>query len=169
MVLGSWAYSQMVDADSHGEDIGYMPFPITIDGKQYASAGADYSFGINAASDADYQAAAMVFVKWMTEESGFAYNEGGIPIAADDNDYPDAYTEFGDVTFVSDESALEGEEDLLNALNADSGLNINAGGKEKVQEIIEHASNGDMSYDDIMAEWNEKWTQAQEDNGVTAE
>ena len=111
----------------------------------------------------------MVFVKWMTEESGFAYNEGGIPIAADDNDYPDAYTEFGDVTFVSDESALEGEEDLLNALNADSGLNINAGGKEKVQEIIEHASNGDMSYDDIMAEWNEKWTQAQEDNGVTAE
>ena len=105
----------------------------------------------------------------MTEESGFAYNEGGIPIAADDNDYPDAYTEFGDVTFVSDESALEGEEDLLNALNADSGLNINAGGKEKVQEIIEHASNGDMSYDDIMAEWNEKWTQAQEDNGVTAE
>ena len=66
-------------------------------------------------------------------------------------------------------SALEGEEDLLNALNADSGLNINAGGKEKVQEIIEHASNGDMSYDDIMAEWNEKWTQAQEDNGVTAE
>ena len=34
------------------------------------------------------------------------------------------------------------------------------------QEI---ASNGDMSYDDIMAEWNEKWTQAQEDNGVTAE
>lgn len=38
MVLGSWAYSQMVDADSHGEDIGYMPFPITIDGKQYASA-----------------------------------------------------------------------------------------------------------------------------------
>ena len=169
MVLGSWAYSQMVDADSHGEDIGYMPFPITIDGKQYASAGADYSFGINAASDADHQAAAMVFVKWMTEESGFAYNEGGIPIAADDNAYPDAYAEFGDVTFVSDESALEGEEDLLNALNADSGLNINAGGKEKGQEIIEHASNGDMSYDDIMAEWNEKWTQAQEDNGVTAE
>ena len=169
MVLGSWAYSQMVDADSHGEDIGYMPFPITIDGKQYASAGADYSFGINAASDADHQAAAMVFVKWMTEESGFAYNEGGIPIAADDNAYPDAYAEFGDVTFVSDESALEGEEDLLNALNADSGLNINAGGKEKGQEIIERASNGDMSYDDIMAEWNEKWTQAQEDNGVTAE
>ena len=55
-------------------------------------------------------------VKWMTEESGFAYNEGGIPIAADDNDYPDAYAEFGDVTFVSDESALEGEEDFTQCI-----------------------------------------------------
>lgn len=169
MVLGSWAYSQMVAADEHGEDVGYMPFPITVDGKQYASAGADYSFGINVNSDADHQAAAMVFIKWMTEKSGFAYNEGGIPIAADDNDYPDAYAQFGDVTFVTDESAVAGEEDLLNALNADSGLNINAGGKEKVQQIIEHAANGDMTYDEIMADWNEKWSQAQEDNGVETE
>ena len=39
----------------------------------------------------------MVFVKWLTEESGFAYNEGGIPIELADNDYPDAYEAFGDV------------------------------------------------------------------------
>ena len=55
---------------------------------------------------------------------------------------------------------------LLNTLNADSDLMINAGGKDKVQKIIEHAANGDESYDDIMAEWNAAWTQAQEDNGV---
>lgn len=166
MVLGSWAYSQMVAADSHGEDVGYMPFPITVDGQQYASSGADYSFAINANADETNQAAAMVFIKWMTEESGFAYNEGGIPIAADDMDYPDAYAAFGDVTFVSDEAAVEGEEDLLNALNADSGLMIDAGGKEKVQQLIEHAANGDMTYDEVMAEWNADWTAAQEENGV---
>ena len=166
MVLGSWAYSQMVAADEHGEDIGYMPFPITIDGKQYASSGADYSFGINVNASEENQAAAMVFVKWMTEQSGFAYNEGGIPIAADDDKYPDAYAAFGDVTFVADESAVEGEEDLLNALNADSDLMVNAGGKDKVQKIIEHAANGDESYDDIMAEWNAAWSAAQEENGV---
>ncbi len=166
MVLGSWAYSQMVVADSHGEDVGYMPFPITVDGQQYASSGADYSFAINANADETNQAAAMVFIKWMTEESGFAYNEGGIPIAADDMDYPDAYAAFGDVTFVSDEAAVEGEEDLLNALNADSGLMIDAGGKEKVQQLIEHAAFGDMTYDEIMAEWNADWTAAQEENGV---
>lgn len=166
MVLGSWAYSQMVVADSHGEDVGYMPFPITVDGQQYASSGADYSFAINANADETNQAAAMVFIKWMTEESGFAYNEGGIPIAADDMDYPDAYAAFGDVTFVSDEAAVEGEEDLLNELNADSGLMIDAGGKEKVQQLIEHAAFGDMTYDEIMAEWNADWTAAQEENGV---
>ena len=70
------------------------------------------------------------------------------------------------MNFVSDESAAAGEEDLLNALNADSDLMINAGGKDKVQKIIEHAANGDESFDDIMAEWNAAWTQAQEDNGV---
>lgn len=166
MVLGSWAYSQMVAADEHGEDIGYMPFPITIDGKQYASAGADYSYGINVNSSEENQAAAMVFVKWMTEKSGFAYNEGGIPIDITVDEFPDAYASFGDVTFVSDESALAGEEDLLNALNADSGLMINAGGREKGQKLIEHAANGTMTFDDIMAEWNEEWSAAQEENGV---
>ena len=166
MVLGSWAYSQMVAADEHGEDIGYMPFPITVGGKQYASSGADYSFGINASSDETNQAAAMVFVKWMTEKSGFAFNEGGIPIAADDNNYPAAYAMFSNVTFVADESAIAGEEDLLNNLNSDSGLMISAGGKEKVQQLIEHAANGDMTFDEVMAEWNAEWSEAQEANGV---
>ncbi len=166
MVLGSWAYSQMVAADEHGEDVGYMPFPITVNGQQYASSGADYSFGINVNSSEENQAAAMVFIKWMTEESGFAYNEGGIPIAADDMDYPDAYAAFGDVTFVTDETAVAGEEDLLNALNSDSGLMINAGGKEKTQQLIEHAAMGDMTFDEVMAEWNADWTSAQEANGV---
>lgn len=166
MVLGSWAFSQMVAADEHGEDIGYMPFPITVNGKQYASSGADYSFAINANTTEDNQKAAMVFIKWMTEESGFAYNEGGIPIELADEDFPDAYAAFGDVTFVTDESAVAGEEDLLNTLNADSNLLIDQGGREKVQKLIEHAAKGDESYDDIMAEWNAAWSEAQEANGV---
>lgn len=47
MVLGSWAVSQMQAAGDNAEDVGYMPFPITVDGKQYASSGPDYAFGIN--------------------------------------------------------------------------------------------------------------------------
>ncbi len=166
MVLGSWAYSQMVEADEHGEDIGYMSFPITVDGQQYASAGANYSFGINVNASEENQAASMVFVKWMTEESGFAFNEGGMPIAADDTNYPEVYDAFKDVVLVSNEPAVAGEEDLLNALNSDSDLMITSGGQTKVQEIIENASTGAMTYDEIMTEWNANWTSAQEANGV---
>ena len=108
----------------------------------------------------------MVFVKWMTEESGFAFNEGGMPIAADDTNYPEVYDAFKDVVLVSNEPAVAGEEDLLNALNSDSDLMITSGGQTKVQEIIENASTGAMTYDEIMAEWNANWTSAQEANGV---
>jgi hypothetical protein len=108
----------------------------------------------------------MIFIKWMTEESHFSYNEAGIPIATDDDNYPDLYAAFDGIDYVSDEPALEGEEDLMSLLNADSELNFNSGGDKKVQAIVEHASNKDMSFDDIMNDWNAKWTDAQELNGV---
>lgn len=47
MVLGSWAFTQMQQAGDKPEDIGYMAFPVSIDGVQYAPAGGDYNFGIN--------------------------------------------------------------------------------------------------------------------------
>lgn len=167
MVLGSWAFSQMVEAGDHGDDIGYMPFPITVNGKQYASAGPDYSFGINVNASEDNQKAAMVFVKWFTEKSGFSYNEGGVPIDLD-GEYPDLYAAFDGIDMVADDPAVAGEEDLFNELNAESELSINAGGDAKVQAIVEHAANGDMTFDDIMAEWNAKWSGAQESLGVEA-
>ncbi len=165
MVLGSWAYSQMVEAGDHGDDIGYMSFPITVGGKQYASSGPDYNYGINVNASDDNKAAAMVFVKWMTEKSGFSFNEGGVPIDVN-GEYPDLYSAFEGIDFVADEPALAGEEDFLNELNAESEININAGGDSKIQQIIEHASNGDMTFDEIMADWNERWSDAQEVVGV---
>ena len=166
MVLGSWAVSQMKAAGDNADDIGYMPFPITVDGKQYASAGADYNYGINVNSSDENKEASLVFVKWMTEKSGFSYNEGGLPIAKGDTNLPDVYADFDGVDFVTDDPAYEGEEDLMNTLNADSELAINAGGNQKVMSIVEHAANCDESFDDVMNEWNEAWTTAQEDNSV---
>ena len=168
MVLGSWAFTQMQGAGPNPDDIGYMSFPITINGKQYASAGPDYCFGINAKASETNKNAAMIFVKWFTEKSGFAYNEGGIPISAEDNNYPAAYAAFSEnnVAFVSDNPAAAGESDLFNALNSESELNINAGGNLKVQQIIEHAANGTKSFDAIMEEWNAAWSKAQTSEGV---
>lgn len=168
MVLGSWAVTQMQGAGDHPDDIGYMPFPITINGKQYASAGPDYNFGISAESDADHREAAMIFVKWFTEKSKFSYNEGGLPIATDDTSMPDLYSEFADndVTYVADNPAPADEADLPSEMNSESELAINNGGNEKVQSIVEHAFNGDEDFDSIMDDWNQKWSDAQESLGV---
>lgn len=168
MVLGAWAYPQMQQAGDHPEDVGYMPFPMTINGKQYSAAAPDYKFGINVSTSEENQKAAMIFVKWMTEKSGFSTNEGGLPMIPGDTDYPEVYDDFvkNNVEFIENEAAVEGEEDLKNELNADSELMIGAGGDEKIQTLIEHAANNDKSFDDIMKEWNEKWTMAQEQDGV---
>lgn len=169
MVLGSWAVPQMQEAGENGADIGYMPFPITIDGKQYASSGPDYCYGINVDSSDENKAAAMCFVKFMTEKSGFSFNEGGIPIAMDDNNYPDTYAVFDGIDYVSDDKALEGEADFGNVLNSESELNINSGGDQKIMEIVEHAANNDMTFDEIMESWNQAWSDAQDANGIEAE
>ena len=168
MVLGAWAYPQMKNAGDNGDDIGYMAFPITIDGKQYSPADEDYCFGISKDCNEDEQIASMVFVKWMTEKSGYSYNEGGLPLAVGDEEYPDVYDEFleNNVEFISNEPAKSSEEDLLNELNATSELMIGAGGNTKIQEIIEHATNKDKTFDEIMDEWNEKWSDAQTEEGV---
>ena len=163
MVLGSWSYPQMAAAGKNGDDIGYMPFPISIDGKQYASAGADYSYGINANATNDEKEAAMIFVKWLTEKSGYCYNEGGLPVIAGNTDTKLA---FDNVSLIEDEAALKGEEDYLNDMNSESELNINNSGNDKIQAIIESASKGDKKFDDIMKEWNKKWSDAQNANGI---
>ncbi len=165
MVLGSWAYSQMVEAGDNGDDIGYMPFPITVDGKRYAGAGPDYNYAININASDDNKAAAMVFVKWMTEASGFSYDIGGLPIDLK-GEYPDIYAAFDGIEFVSDEAALAGEEDFFNELNAESELNVKNGGDDKIQGIIEHAANGDKTFDEVMTDWNQAWTDAQAAVGV---
>lgn len=161
MVLGSWAYSQMVEAGPNGDDIGYMSFPITVDGKQYASAGADYSYAINNKTSEEQQIAAMLYVKYLTEQSGFAYSEGGIPIDKK-GEYPALYAAFDGIEFVSDLPALPGEETLLGDLNSDSELRFNAGGDLKVQQIIENAFYGTKTFDEIMGEWNQRWADAQD-------
>ena len=161
MVLGSWAVAQMKAAGDNGDDIGYMPFPMTINGKQYTTAAPDYCYGINVHASDENKTAAMVFVKWMVEESGWCDLEGGYPIS---KTAPTSFT-FDNVEVVSNVTALDGEEDLMNEMNAESELNFNASGDLKVQKIVEEAANGG-SFDDIMADWTQKWNDAQDTLGI---
>ena len=162
MVLGSWAYAQMQEAGDKPEDVGYMPFPITVNGTQYVNAGGDYNYGINVNSSDENKLASLVFVKWMVEESNWCYNEGGYTVVKN-GENPEMYAAFDGCEVLSDQPALSGEETFLNDMNAESELSINAGGNDKVQRIVEAAATGSESFDDIMADWNQKWQDAQEE------
>ncbi len=165
MVLGSWAYAQMVEAGDHGDDVGYMPFPMTVGGTQYVLAGGDYNYAINVNASDENKTAAMVFIKWMTEDSNWCYNEGGYTVDID-GENPPMYAAFDGCTVLSDQPALPGEETLLNDINAESELSFNAGGDAKVQRIVEAAATGSETFDDIMADWTAAWNDAQASLGI---
>lgn len=166
MVLGSWAIPQIQSAGENSDDIAYMPFPITVNGKQYAAAGPDYCYGINVNSSEDNQIAAMCYVKWLVEKSGYAESEGGISVDKDAQ-LPETLSSFADVELIINDPAPEGEETLANDINNNSELGINVSGYIP-KEIVENAITPDgLTMDEMVQEWNEKWTAAQEAAGVT--
>lgn len=168
MALGSWAFTQVQSAGGNPADIGYMPFPMQIDGMQVACARPDRSFAVNVRSKGVRKLAALIFIKWMVENSGFQYNEGELPVLLSDSKLADVYEAFEKSEIMEDAAAPDGEEGLLDRLNADSGLGIGQGGAGRMQELIEHAVAGDMSFAAIMDDWNERWSRAQEQNGISA-
>ena len=141
-----------------------MPFPITVDGKRYAGAGGNYSFGINKESDTDNQIASMLYLKWLIEESSIYADEGSIP-ALKSGDLPDALADFEGVELLADNPAKAGEETLFNDVNNESEVGINNDDYPDCQ-ILEAALYGSSTLDDIMADWNEKWSDAQESFGI---
>ena len=164
MVLGSWAVQQCKDAGDTPDDVGYMPFPITVDGKRYAGAGGNYSFGVNNQADTDNQIAAMLYMKWLIEDSTIYEDEGSIP-ALKSGDLPDALADFEGVELLADNPAKEGEESLFNEINSESEVGINNDDYPDC-EILEAALYGSNTLDEMMDQWNEKWSDAQESLGV---
>lgn len=164
MVIGPWAVGQTKQAGDHPEDVAYMPFPMTVDGRQYANLTPNYSMAINRHVSRERQEAAMIFVKWMTERSGFYQEEEGIPTAKSNRGMPDLYEHFDDVTMLTDQPAKAGEEDLLTDVSSDSELGLTGDGSTALRGIVTAAATGSASYDEIMDDWNDAWAEAVRDN-----
>lgn len=164
MVLGSWAVQQCKDAGDNPKDVGYMPFPITVNGKQYAGAGGNYAFGINKDASEDNQIASMLYVKWLTGYSSIYEDEGSIP-ALKSGSLPAALSDFNGVELLSDNPAKEGEETLFNEVNSEGEVGINNDDKPDC-DILEAALYGEKTLDQVMDEWNARWTAGQESVGV---
>ena len=162
MVLGSWCVQQFKDAGDHPDDIGYMPFPITVNGKQSAASGGNYAYAVNKNSSEDNQIAAELYIKWLLEDSTIFEDEGSIP-ALKGEDLPDALAEFDGVELLSDNAAKSGEENLYDDIRNTAEV---LSGDYPVSTVLEAALYGNESLDDLMNEWNEKWTSAQESCGA---
>lgn len=160
MILGSWAVPQMQAAGSHSEDIGYMPFPVSIEGVQYATAGANFSYGVNKKVSDEKKLAAKIFIKFLIEESSWAYDQGGISIMKD-ADYTNGYEEFDEVELVMEVQAVDGEENIFSLINEASGMGLD-GDDGHVKRVIDSARNHSETYDEIVADWNAAWTRAQQ-------
>lgn len=157
MVLGSWAISQMKDAGEHGDDVGYMPFPYSVDGKQYATSGTDYCYAIN--KNTKNMAAAKAFVKFMVEESGLALAQGGISLLKDDP-MPSGLEEFADVTFVVDKPATEENSGKLDTVQQDSGVTLYDNG-QRLNGVVDIARGvSSQTFEGYMADLSAKWAGA---------
>ncbi|MCX4326374.1 MAG: ABC transporter substrate-binding protein [Lachnospiraceae bacterium] len=148
MVFGSWCVNQFKVAGKHPDDIGYMPFPISIGGKQAAAAGGQYAFAVNNKASADNQIAAMLYIKWLIEESTIYDDEGSIP-ALKGKDLPDSLSEFDGVELLSDNAPAEGEESLYDDIRNTAEV---LSGDYPVTEVLEAALYGKKSLDDLMKE-----------------
>jgi raffinose/stachyose/melibiose transport system substrate-binding protein len=160
MVLGSWAIVQMQEAGPNPQDIGYMPFPITVNGKQYASAGPDYCYAINKNASRDAKIASMLYIKYLVEQSNFDFDQGGIPTVKGRTP-PATLSAFNGIELVADNPSLKGEEDLFTNINIDSEVGINSDNRHVIS-IVEAALKKLPTLDTIVAGWNAAWTRAQQ-------
>ncbi len=167
MVLGSWAVAQCQAEGDHPEDVCYMPFPIYVTdeaGNRVTSAGGNYSYAINAKTGLNQQIASMLYVKWLLEESPIFEDEGCIP-ALKSAPLPAFLESFTGIELVSNSPAPAGEEDLFDEVNLASEVGINNDDYPDCN-ILEAALTGSKTLDEIMDEWNAKWSSAQESLGV---
>lgn len=157
MVLGSWAISQMKDAGEHADDVGYMPFPFSVDGQQYATSGTDYCYAINVNSK--NKAAAKAFVEFMVDESGLALAQGGISLLKDDP-MPSGLEEFEGVTFVVDKPASDENSGLLDEVQQESGITLYDNG-QRLNGVVDIARGvSSQTFEEYMADLSAKWAAA---------
>jgi len=162
-VIGSWATFDTQSAADDPNDIVFAAFPWNIDGKQYATIAADYAYGINKNIAPDRYVVARDFVIWLTEESNFSYDSGGIPIKKG-QEYPATLSELqrAGVTLVLDNPSLPQDIGLFDEINSESELYMDLyPQKARIVEAAMGQSN--ESFDAIMADWNKRWTAAQID------
>ena len=102
----------------------------------------------------------MLYIKWLTESSNFAYDQGGVPVLKS-QEYPDTLAAFDGIELLEDTTAPDELADLAVNVQQEAELMLNAD-QTHVMRIVEAGINGDETIDDIVADWNEAWNRGVE-------
>lgn len=163
MVLGSWAISQFqeaaVNVGTDPADVGYMPFPNSIDGKIYSVSSNDYMMSVN--KNSANLDAAKAYATWFCTDSGFAQNEGeiaglkGAPMPATLS----SFDELGVQLFVENptpENLMGKWDEVAKASEVDPWGDASTNFKFRMAEAA-FKGEGRDAYDAIAADVNAAW------------
>lgn len=158
MVLGSWALQQIQGAGDNGDDIAIMPYPTNAE-ETIFSLGADLNISINKHSDS--KEAAFAWVDWFIHESGYAEIEGGGISAYKEVELPAELQEAQEsgATFSTLTPSPDEKQGLLDEIDKESEVGLWL--EPEKQKLIEAAiGNRDLTFDDMMNDWNKRWKEA---------
>jgi ABC-type glycerol-3-phosphate transport system substrate-binding protein len=164
MALGSWALGQIRALSKSPENIGYMPYPVSVNGSIYAEVGLDYNLAIN--KNSKKKELAKAWAAFFSEESGYAQDCESIP-ALKGAEYPavlSAFSELG-VKYLIGAAPEPGEEGLFDKLDKDSEIGLWQA-PQKVRIVDAAMGTSKESFDDIMRDWNARWQKARLANNV---
>ena len=158
MVLGSWAIAQVRALSKNPDEIGYIPFPAEVDGKKYAEVNLDMPLCINKYSK--NKATAYAWVRFIADETDWVEYTQSIPVKKGEKmpSVLDDFEKMG-VEYLSFAAARPGEEGIYNTLDKDSEIGF-LSDPEKKRIIDAAVGTRSETFEDIMADWNNRWAKA---------
>jgi raffinose/stachyose/melibiose transport system substrate-binding protein len=164
MWLGSWAIPQMQAAATKAgvspDTIGFMPFPVQVNGKFCAALAPDYRYAINTHSA--HKDAARAWLDWIVNKSDFArLNQGvspliGAPLPTALKPYQDEGVQLVDV----DQTDVV----KVNAIDKAAEIGLDSPDyRQKLVDIARGASSGNL--DGYLSGLSKKWHSAEQTAG----
>jgi len=160
MLLGSWAVPQMKAAaeevGANPDDIAFWPFPYQADGSFHSKIAGDRVSAVS--KNSDNQATAKAWIEWMNNESGYAQDQGAIPVPIDSElpqviqDFADTGVELVELAPATTNAGKEAE--IYRTAEIDGTIY-----RQQLIDIARGAADGD--WNSFVANMNERWGKAQ--------
>lgn len=158
IVIGSWAVSQFKVAGENGENVGFMPFPNSVNGKQYMTVSLDYSYGM--AKNSQNKAAARAYIDYMVNESGYALGQDNLSTVRTDP-YPDSFGTMENVVMINSYSPSDNTYNTYKQLSSE----FEPGDTKEIKRIMAAAAGiTDESFEQIINDWNIRWESSRTDD-----